>query len=45
MEFIKKNKKILITVLIITLILFVIFLLMVNGYIIPTKIEAEKFEI
>ena len=45
MEFIKKNKKILITVLIITLILFVIFLLMVNGYIIPTKIEAEKFEV
>ena len=45
MEFIKKNKKILITILIIILILFVIFFLLVNGYIIPTKIEAEKFEV
>ena len=45
MEFIKKNKKILITIMIIILILFIIFLLMVNGYIIPTKIEAEKFEV
>ena len=45
MEFIKKNKKILITIIIIILILFIIFLLMVNGYIIPTKIEAEKFEV
>ena len=45
MEFIKKNKKILITIMIIILILFIIFLLIVNGYIIPTKIEAEKFEV
>ena len=45
MECIKTNKKILITIMIIILILFIIFLLMVNGYIIPTKIEAEKFEV
>ena len=45
MEFIKKNKKILITILIIILILLVMFLLMINGYIIPTKLEAEKYEV
>ena len=38
-------KKIIITILIIILILLVIFLLMINGYIIPTKLEAEKYEV
>ena len=38
-------KKIIITILIIILILLVILLVMINGYIIPTKLEAEKYEV
>ena len=45
MKLSKKNKNIIITVLIIVLILIIITLLLLNGYIIPTKIEAEKYEV
>ncbi len=45
MELSKKSKNIILTVLIIVLILVLITLLLLNGYIIPTKLEAEKYEV
>ena len=45
MKLSKKKKGILITILIIILILVAIVLMLLNGYIIPTKLEAEKYEI
>lgn len=40
-----KNKKMIITILITILIITAIIILIFNGYIIPTKLEAEKYEI
>ena len=45
MKLSKENKNIIITILIIVLILIIITLLLLNGYIIPTKLEAEKYEV
>ena len=45
MEFIKKHKNIITIIIIIILITFIIYLMIMNGYIIPTKIEAEKYEV
>ena len=41
----KKLKNILMILFIIILILIVMFFMMINGYVIPTKLEAEKYEI
>ena len=45
MDFIKKYKNIITAILIIVLIAFIIYLMIINGYIIPTKLEAEKYEV
>ncbi len=45
MKISRKKKNIIIFVFITILILVVIFLMMFNGYIIPTKLEAEKYEV
>ena len=45
MKLSKKKKSIITLVLIIILILLLFFLMIFNGYIIPTKLEAEKYEI
>ncbi len=45
MDFIKKYKNIITTILIIVLIASIIYLMIINGYIIPTKLEAEKYEV
>lgn len=45
MDFIKKYKNIITAILIIVLIAFIMYLMIINGYIIPTKLEAEKYEV
>ena len=45
MKLSKKSKNIIITILIIVLMLVAIILMLFNGYIIPTKLEAEKYEV
>ena len=45
MDFIKKYKNIVTAILIIVLIAFIMYLMIINGYIIPTKLEAEKYEV
>lgn len=45
MDFIKKYKNIVTAILIIVLIASIIYLMIINGYIIPTKLEAEKYEV
>ena len=45
MDFIKKYKNIITAILIIVLIASIIYLMIINGYIIPTKLEAEKYEV
>ena len=45
MKLSKKKKNIIIVVFIIILILLAFFLMVFNGYIIPTKLEAEKYEV
>lgn len=45
MKLSKKFKNIIIVLFFIILILLIMFFMMLNGYIIPTKLEAEKYEI
>ena len=45
MKLSKKKKRVITIVFIIVLILLVFFLMIFNGYIIPTKLEAEKYEV
>lgn len=45
MKLSRKSKNIIITILIILLLVLAIVLMVLNGYIIPTKIEAEKYEV
>ncbi len=45
MKLSKKKKRVITIVFIIFLILLVFFLMIFNGYIIPTKLEAEKYEV
>ena len=45
MKITRKSKNIIITVLIIILLVVSIVLMILNGYIIPTKIETEKYEV
>ena len=45
MKLSKKKKRVITVALIIILILLLLFLMIFNGYIIPTKLEAEKYEV
>lgn len=45
MKLSKKKKRVITVALIIILILLFFFLMIFNGYIIPTKLEAEKYEV
>ena len=45
MKLSKKKKRVITVALIIILILLLFFLMIFNGYIIPTKLEAEKYEV
>ena len=45
MKLSRKSKNIIIAILIILLLIVAIVLMVLNGYIIPTKIEAEKYEV